>query len=230
MNYLQLCQRMVQKCGIAGSGPSSVLNQTGELARVVNWINEAWLSIQEERADWQWMRKSVSFTTVYQQRYYTPAQCGISDFARWAMDTKENSFRCYLTSVGTASEIFLSYLEFETFRDTYVYGAMRTTYSRPVVITVAPDKSIGLGLAPDNTGYTITGDYFSTPTQMTANTDTPEMPDRFHMLIVYRAMMYYADYEQDAFLRQTAEAEYNRMLRRLTTEQLPEFLVGASLA
>lgn len=230
MNYLQLCQRMVQKSGIAGSGPTSVTGQTGELARVVNWISEAWLNIQEERNDWQWMRRSVSFSTIAQQGSYTPAQCGITDLARWAMDTNYCTFRSYVTAQTTRSEIFLSYMPYETFRDTYLYGAMRTSYSRPVAITVAPDKSIVLGLAPNDTSYTITGDYFRTPTSLTANSDTPEMPERFHLLIIYRAMMYYADYEQDAYLRQTSEAEYNKMLRRMTNEQLPEFTGGPCLA
>ena len=45
-------------------------------------------------------------------------------------------------------------------------------------------------------GYTITGDYFRSPTEMVADGDLPTgLPAQFHMAIVYLAMTYYAGYE-----------------------------------
>jgi len=35
MNFLQLAQRVRQEAGISGDGPVSVVNQTGEMKRVV---------------------------------------------------------------------------------------------------------------------------------------------------------------------------------------------------
>ena len=54
MNFLDLCQRLVQETGIADEGPATVTGQTGDMGRIVNWTNDAWLKIQSIRADWNW--------------------------------------------------------------------------------------------------------------------------------------------------------------------------------
>lgn len=225
-----MAQMLAQKCGISGTGPTTVIGQTGELKRVIGWIGESWLNIQQVRQDWEWMRGSVAFQTVPGQATYTAADAGITDFAEWVMNSKACTFRNYLASVGVGSEIFLSYMPYETWRDTYQYGAMRLTKSRPVAITITPDQSIGLGLTPDTAGYTVVGDYFKTPSEMTVDTDVPGLPARYHMLIVYQAMVYYAMYEEDEYLRQMAETQYRRMMASMTIAQLPEVRFGGGLA
>lgn len=230
MTYLQLAQKLVEKCGMSGSGPVTCQNQIGEMRRAVNWINEAWLNIQLSRDDWSWMRGSVSFQTVPQQATYTQAECGIDDLATWLMNTSICTFRCYLTDVGTRSEIFLNFIDYISWRDTYQFGALRTSYSRPLMITTTPDFSIGLGQIPDSANYTIVGEYVKQPNTLVNDSDVPTLPPRFHMMIVYLAMRYYGEYEQDDYVRQTADTEYIRMYNRLSIAQLPELVGGGALA
>ena len=54
MNYLQLCQRLVQETGITDVGPASTDGQAGDMGRVTAWVNDAWLKIQSLRSDWSW--------------------------------------------------------------------------------------------------------------------------------------------------------------------------------
>lgn len=230
MNYLALAQKLVEKCGISGAGPVTTSGQAGELRRVTGWINEAWSSIQQSRQDWDWMRSSVSFQTVADKAIYSPAECGVTDLAEWLMNSKNCTFRCYLASVGVRSEIDLSYMNYENWRDFYQFGNMRLARSRPMTITITPDNSIGLGLTPDSADYTIVGDYFRDVSVLSADTDIPAMPARFHMLIIYQAMQYYAQYEADEYTRQTAEREYRKMLANMVTAQLPEVTMGGPLA
>ena len=230
MNYLALAQKLVEKCGISGAGPVTTVGQAGELKRVTGWINEAWSSIQQVRPDWEWMRASASFQTVAGQSTYTPAQCGVTDLAEWIMNSRDCTFRYYLASVGVRSEIDLSYTPYDAWRDQYQKGSMRLAQSRPMAITITPGQSIGLGMTPDSADYTIVGDYFREPSAMVADTDIPAMPARFHMLIVYQAMQYYAQYEADEYTRQTSEREYSKMMGRMTIAQLPEVTIGGSLA
>ena len=63
MTYLQLVQRTRQECGIAGDGPTTVVGQTREMKRLCDWVAQSWVEIQEERQDWDFMRKSVTFNT-----------------------------------------------------------------------------------------------------------------------------------------------------------------------
>ena len=67
---------------------------------------------------------------------------------------------------------------------------MRTTFSRPTVISFEPDKGIAFGPIPDIV-YHINGEYYKKPIEFSADTDTPRIPERYHMLIVYKAMQYY---------------------------------------
>lgn len=230
MNRLALAQKLVEKCGISGAGPVTTIGQTGELKRAVGWIDEAWSTIQQVRPDWEWMRASASFSTVPAQATYTAAECGVADLGEWIMNRRDCTFRCYLASVGVRSEIDLSYMPYDTWRDTYQFGNMRLSQSRPMAITITPDQSIGLGMTPDSADYTIVGDYFREPSAMAADVDIPAMPARFHMLIVYQAMQYYAQYEGDEYVRQTSEREYTKMMGRMAIAQLPEVTVGGALA
>jgi hypothetical protein len=50
------------------------------------------------------------------------------------------------------------------------------------------------------------------------------------MAIVYRAMMSYGAYEAAAEVYQRGEAEFNRMIRRVLADRLPEISAGSALA
>lgn len=226
LTYLQLCNRLVEKAGITGGTLSSVVGQQGESARVVNWINEAYLNIQELHRDWLWMQADVSFQTAPNQGAYTPAQIGLTDFASWVDD----SFRSYLTSAGTPAEQFLQPMDYPDFRDVYLFGAQRTQFNQPEVLAVGPDKSLIFGPVPDAQGYTITGKYYRAPSDLVGNASVPLLPARFHMLIVYEAMKSYGLYEAASETIAEGERQYNRMLQRLTMDQLPEFGIAGALA
>ena len=123
----------------------------------------------------------------------------------------------------------MSYLDYEWWRDGYQVGAMRTTQSQPMVVTITPAKAIGLGPTPA-AGYTVTGDYYRVPTELAADLDVPALPVRFHMLIIYRAMMFYGASEAAAEVYQEGKAEYEKLLRRLNLNQMPEMIGADALA
>lgn len=226
MNYLQICQRIRRKCRISGSGPTTVVGtQVEEYARILDWANESWMYLQTMRPDWLWMRTSMTFPTVLNQASYTLANIGITDFGNW--DTL--TFRNYVTATGQASEIDMEYLPYDKWREKYQFGAIRFSPTRPIEFTVTPNLSIGLGPVPI-AGYTVTGDYFKVPTEMSTDADIPGIPVQFHMLIVYKAMMYYGASEAAPEVYQEGETEFNKMLARMTVNQLADFELGGPLS
>ena len=117
MNFLQLVQRTRRKCRVTGTGPTTVVSQAEEYARLVDFVNEAWMWLQLKRPDWRWMRNSMSFPTVSGQAVYTLAQiestgAGFSNFGNWDKD----SFRNYVTSVGTDSEFLMTWTDYDNWR------------------------------------------------------------------------------------------------------------------
>ena len=225
MNYLQLVNRARVECGVSGNALATALNQTGENSRFTNWVNTAYVDIQSAKDDWDFLRGTFSFQTVAQQQNYSPTDVGIaSDFGNW----KVNSFRCCLDS-NFADEQLMNFMNFEEFRNLYRYGSMRTTYSRPVVFSSEPDKGLAFGPIPDQI-YFINGEYFKKPIEFSIDTDTPRIPERYHMIIVYKAMMYYGGFESAPEVFSRGEYEFRRLMDRLHIDQLPTTMSGPPLA
>lgn len=230
MNYLQLINRARVECGVSGASTPlpTAQNLTGESARIANWVNSAWVDIQTAKEDWQWMRDTFQFNTVTQQQIYTPTEANVgSTFANW----KRDSFRCSSVGQNYQDEQLMNYMEWTTFRNLYIYATMRTTYARPVVVTIDPDKNLGFGSIP-NQPYVIVGEYYVKPTEFSSDSDAPPavFPDRFHLAIVYRAMMFYGGYEAAPEVYQRGEAEFKRLMNRIDIDQLPTLVSGPPLA
>lgn len=227
--YLQLCTYLRQETSDAGTGPSAVTSQAGELARIVNWIDRAYTELQQEK-DWRWLRKSftVSATSgvgafAYTACTDTVSLAAIARFAKWY----QKSFKCYLTSAGVGAEYGLHWLPWDDFRRIYRYGTQ--TNAPPCHVSENPIQEFVLGPIPNAT-YSVSGDYQLGPQLLTANGDIPEMPTRFHMLIVYEAMLKYGGNRAapDAMMR--AVTEGGRLHSALLRDQLPQISLGASLA
>jgi hypothetical protein len=102
--------------------------------------------------------------------------------------------------------------------------------TRPISIAVGPDQSLNMGPPPDGT-YTITGDYFVAPSLMVNDTDIPVgLPTRFHLLIVYRAMIKYSGYESAPEVEQRGSMESARMMANLMAVRAPRLHFGGALA
>ena len=226
MNFLELVNRTRVECGVTGPALATAQNLTGEAARIASWVTSAWVDIQTSKEDWLFMRSTVTFNSVTHQQFYTPTEAGIgSTFANW----KRDSFRCSSIGQNYADEQLMNYMEYTTFRNLYMYGNMRTTYARPVVATIDGTKRLGLGSIPDQ-AYVIDGEYYVKPIELSADTDSPAVPTNFHMLVVYRAMYYYAGYESAPEVYQRAEFEFQRLMQRLNIDQLPTLVSGPPLA
>lgn len=243
MNFLSLCQRACVDCGVAANtaiatAMPTTAGATGSLGRVVNWIGDAWNDIQTAHDDWDWMRSSnllgagVAFQTVAGQTSYPlgtgEGTVGVAEdaFGKWDRET----FRNFTTATGFRDEIPVGDVTFDEWRDGYMFGAMRSVQTRPIVIAVGPDQSLNLG-PPPNDLYTITADYFVAPTVMENDDDVPTgLPPRFHMLIVYRAMMKYGGYESAPEVYQRGSEENARMYSRLEALRARRISFGGALA
>ena len=271
MNFLQLAQRAAVECGVSGT-LQSTLQAPASLARVVNWVGDAWNDVQTVHDDGDWMRASsiigtggISVTPIYGRCSIKlgtapPGPAGVAlgvdidSFGKWVEDT----FRCYSAvaaggttgatlgvgklgqmvlgtqSTGAAGsfndETFLDCIDYDNWRNSYMLGAMRDVRTRPYVIAVGPDESLNVG-PPTNGNYTITGDYFVAPSVMAVDADVPTgLPVRWHLLIVYKAMIKCGYYEAAPEVLQRGQAEWDAMLRQLEARRLPSMGFAGALA
>lgn len=239
MNLLQLTNRTMQECAVSGGPLITVANLSGEQLRILTWVQQAWQEIQSKHDDWTWMRSSalagggVSFVPAAGAAgavcgFGTSAgQLGIqsSVFGKWV----RGSFRCFVTTVGTTSEIFMDDVDYDEWRDGYMYGAQRSVQTRPTVIAEGPQKQLCVG-PPSNGLYTVTGDYYTAPTQMAADIDTPTgLPSGYDMVIVYQAMLYYAGYEAAPEVLDRGEVGYSKLMSEMEAKWLPEVAFAGCL-
>lgn len=212
MDFLTLAQTLRERAGIQGAqgSPSTVVGQTGEMLRVVNWINEAWMAVQRAH-QWNWMEGDFSFDTTAGTYVYAPAACGLeagTALRKW----KPETFRAYLLSAGVQSEQYLVEQDVDWFRDVYEFQGGQS--GPPQIFAIRRrDRAILLGPNPNGV-YRVRGQYRRAAAPMTvANASTPTgLPDELHMLIVYQAMQYYAAYEAAPEVMEEAKALYKSMI------------------
>ena len=204
MTFLELCQRLRQEVGAAGNGPANVAGQSGEYARLIGWVQTAWREIQlERRWRFDWSLGQVELTTEDIQ-YPLP-----EDFEAWAADT-----------LRFGSQV-IRVLPWEELR----YAAN----DHFTCTAIAPDGVLHLNAAP-NTSGALQFEYWRTPQELENNNDVPRMPPRYHMAIVYRAMLQYGLYENAPEVVQQANANYREVMMRVAATELPPISTGEALA
>jgi len=211
-----------QEAGIPGTGPTTVIGQTGELARVVDWILTAYEYVQNLHTTWYFLQTDFSFSTVASTQNYTKTTLSLDNLGAW----KTDDVRVYS---AVADETYLIYFPWSDFRFNYLYGSNRTLEGRPTVFTIKPDDSISLWPIPDAV-YTVNGEYFKTAQTMTLDASEPLIPTAYQMIITWKALMLYGAYSGDNLAYHHGQNEYQSILKKLELNQLPKMSWGQSLA
>jgi hypothetical protein len=199
---------------------STVVGQTGRKAKCVNWTNVAWQQIQTIRPDWGWMRTEFTGSILTPTQRFEASDFSITRFSRWAFSTRGDSgLTLYRTSTGVSDEQPVSYMEWDSFRRTYLRGVQAA--ARPARFTIDSAGQIVLGPYPDY-DYTITGEYQKSPQVMTANGDIPEAPVENHWLIVWAALILLAEDDEAVNQDPAWRIRYASELSKLERAQLPK--------
>lgn len=214
--FLDCVQRACKECSLTDV-PTTVVGQVGMFGRMVSWVVSALFDIETARTDWGWMFSSFSFPTVSGQSEYTPVQAGISDFGEWDLAQMRN----YNTAAGIASEIFMDKIDYNTWRDAYLYGGTRFTRTQPLQFAISPTEALCLGPVPE-VGYTVEGKYYRAPQALTDDSDILTMPLEYRMMVVFKAMMYYGGYMGAPEVYDRGELEFGKLMTRLGNKRLPE--------
>lgn len=204
MNYLELCQQLVEDAGIAGQILATD-NQTGEFARVVNWVKRAVTEIEGLWFDWDFLYldgPSNPVSTVIGQSDYPPTAL----VNMWDKDA----------FVWTTENVTLEYWLWER-----VKGQPELiTDGEPYAFSILPNKSIRIYGVPTAV-ESIQMPYWMKPTILADDVDTPLIPEQFHDIIVYKALQYYGNYESADEVKQQALEGYQARLRQLESFACP---------
>lgn len=212
MNFLELCQRTRQECGISGGGPASVTGQTGVYVKLIAWVNDAWREIQQDHKDWLFMWDDFGFDTIVNTPEYTTTDLTVRDFSR-------EPLVLYHKATGLDDRGFIPYLKYADYKARY--ADKNTPAARPICWTVTPKGAIRLYPKPDDV-YGVEGDGQLKIQTLVDNTDSPIMPEQFHMAIVWLACKKWFDDQEATQRMNDMERNYLLLKDELLRDQLPQ--------
>ncbi len=205
MNKLELCNMLAREAGVSGGNTAftTVVGVTGELDRLVGYIDNAWEEVQNAHMDagdnWRWMRVGFTLQTVAAQDAYAfgaaiddLTTAAITRFRKWMIQDEDDPPKIFLTSGGVSGQGWMSFIVWNDFKFLYKIGTQ--VDSQPYHITVDPQNNLVLGPQPGDI-YTVSGDYLRSAQTLPLDTDIPEMPVDFHKLIVWKALVAYGLFE-----------------------------------
>jgi hypothetical protein len=217
MNFLQLCQDLVSELGLAGSsGPSTVLNQTGELANVVRWIRDSALGIDNAWQNWKYLH--TEYLGLIPVGTRTPTAPNVPTGVLVGMWDRDS----IVINQGSVNAKPLHFEEWSTFRKVRQLGSAGFTSDEPSVFSIKPDGSL-ITYPTALTTYPIMGEFYRAPVPLAADNDIPLMPARFHRLIMCTAAVKYANREDAPEIIAGMEAEMVDLLEKLESSQLEGF-------
>ena len=209
MNYLQLCNAVLRELNEVEI--TNVTSTRGLQTAVADFINKSQRDIINSEVEWPFTVANDSDTTVDGQRLYT--------FETDAKTLKWSTFT--VQESASLPERRLDYISYDEYLDKYHESDTNPDGSSeglPEFVYHTPDDKYGLSPTPDKSTYTIRYAYYTTVSDLAANTDSPSIPDRFHDVIVNRAKYYAYLLRSDPQAAQFAQRDYEQGLRRMRVE------------
>lgn len=239
MDFLKLVKRLATETGTeleskidsVAIPPATAYGETTEhRTRLIQWIQQAWLEIQEDQEDWNWMVQTAQMSMVRGQVSYNIGEivnigCEevIYDHLRpwvatldyryiWMVDgstDRPNPQMCYYVP----TEQFFG--EVDRYNDQSFGPASRYSIDRK--------GDIHFDSTPQTDDYHIEFEFKALPQELLLDTDVPKLPLKFHMLIVYKAMQYYAAFDEAATQYNRASKLYRDWMNKLRMAELKEY-------
>jgi hypothetical protein len=209
-DFLTICQEVRTKSGISGTGPTTVVSQTGILGRLVDAVRDAWLRIQTDEKDWKWM---------WVDAYGLSVLSATTDFPLTGVEKiHTKTFMIYETSLGLSDRTKISYVDWDRYQASF--GQLQTIPTeRPSVVTQKPNGDLHFYPTPV-LNYTCDFEYQKEPQLLSGNTDVPELPARFHPLIVWEALNEFGGLEDAPEVIDTSKGIGGVMWNQLLWDQV----------
>ncbi|GEM_PF-2148141 len=210
MDFLALCQKVVREGAIIGGHedkPLSVVDQVGRMALVVGWVNDANTTIQSLWNDYNFRSREIDIQVAPSaEKASYPNIQRINDNGIYARDgSSRRKIHC---------------IEWTAFRHLRSTEEIPSGTALPTHIAIDPAGDIHF-YPICNRQFILRAECVMNPQVMTADTDEPWIPEGFHLAIVYRALMFFYDYDEAYERYQVAESRYMEWLDKLDGACLP---------
>lgn len=215
MNFLAGVQRLHSESVQSTAAPTSVVGATDRNARLVNWYADAWREIQSDRMGWRWMRGTTDVALTIGQQTYTGTGLGIASFGRWREG--DSTYCPVVYRPASVNSLWdLDYVPLDEFRQNYIYRTWGN--STPIAWTFDEANQLLIGPAPSE-AYMIRIEYVREPAELSLDADTPDIPARYALLPMWRALQDVAKSEASPEVLARAEHNYEMMRSQMMRDQ-----------
>lgn len=247
MTYLEAVRKAIKWSGARSSEPSTLIGATGLVALMADHVAHAWTELQLEREDWRWNKytNAVGTLTSGNNRFFLRDSA-----ASGGTDNKISGIVEYSTTDGSASvsPATLADVQYNfedcrvginddtsaTMPDKYLYYVkwndwkyhledyQNDTQQQPLYYTIDPSGDMLVYPKPD-ADYRLFFELPRTPQILTTDADEiREIPSYMQDGIVWRAILYYALYQQDPGMTELARMRYRPYKKWLENRDLPD--------
>lgn len=216
---LQLCQQLLEESGLSGE-ITSTLNATGEAKSIVRRIDYAYNQIQRAPGMlWRFLWVTWEFTTVDGVDEYSAQTADPPILNDWTLlDSRRLPVVRFYPTTGTVDDTqSLPALPFDTWDR--IYKIQPPEKGEPETCSISPNGHLMIGPRPDAVGYKIRGRGYRRPHALTADSDAPLLPEEFHDLIVWRALIRQSAADEDPGNYSDAAGQYNEGFTALVDDQ-----------
>jgi len=204
---------------------STTAPDTNRVQNLVNFVDQAWIDIQlAQNTRWNWMRERQDDDTVVltaSNRILTMATIDATCRTIVPFIAHDISpLRYILLKHPTTDAVHkVEFMLIEGFRGYRDRG--ERPEGKPTRFTIRRNGDLEFDPTPD-LAYKINCDWIHVPTELLLDADSPDMPNHFHMLVVWYAMAHLMDFDEKDKRYLRADRMCKRMLNRLNIEQLHE--------
>ena len=254
MTFLELVRKLALRTGAElqaniDANDVELINALGEgssygegkehTTRLVDWIQQAWVDLQRDQPFWNWRSVRGAVTVVEDQVEYDlkdlidTANAGTNDLYErlWPFVAPlDNRYIWFAdTSLSPKRPQPLYYIPFSRFvggpldrRNPHVKG-------KPSHYTINRAGNLVLDTLPEAGTYEIRFDFVRAIHNLTNEEDVPAgLPENYHMLIVYYAMVDSAMFDESNPQLQRALRLKREMLAELRNEYTPEYSMAGT--
>lgn len=215
MIFLEHVRQLIRRMGIAGAHQviGTTQNQTGRYQLAVDWVREADMDVQRRWNDWTFHNVESEIVVPAESHFIdenTPGWFG--DLARI------NQQALYGRTQNHRSRI--CYEDWPVFRHTRGTQQPQITAGVPQAMSMDQSGRIHFRHASrDAWILNMTGHI--KPVSLINDNQEPLIPDEYQDIILHKAAMKYAVYEEAEYLRSTHEKAYEELLQQLESTCLP---------
>ena len=213
MNFVELADRTWKKCGLTGLGPVNVASEVSMHGRIVSYVQDAYTEIQQAHTNWAFLWKSADLTlTPAMGSTVLPATLALTDFNRFAR---------VLVNTGAG------YYPIELLKHHNYLELDNPGTGVPTKVALRPDGRFAFDTVATS-DVSLRVEYYRSLHELSANLDVPIIPVDHHLTIMWKAVIAYANFDEEATVLAEATKEASRSMLKLEINQLPELTFKTS--